>query len=233
MDLGDWTKALLAAILPRDSKAPDYAPPWLVLEAFEQLGFETQAISLAESLRESDPPHVVFGDRTMAEDETRDFRRWIPHRGQGGGSRRSALIFSKPSRANIARGRPSERYAVMALVLDDLTKKVKKIWEPSVREIVKFLDSPLIAVDMTAVRLSDEEALSDEEGDLVSFFRSRSEQPVLWASAKPWRSYLGSPYVGITAKNLEELFSEAEAKSRGPRREQWFPSRHTVDQNPF
>jgi hypothetical protein len=227
MDLGDWTKALLAAIVSRDPKASDYAPPWLVLEAFEQLGFEKQAVNLAEYLREKHTPHVVFGDRTMAEDETRDFLRWRPHRGQGG-SRRSALIFSKSPKAVIARERPSERYAVMALGFDNPTKKVQEIWAPSAKEIIKFLDSPLIAVEMPAVQhddryLSPTNGLSNEEEALVRFFRSKSdsEQPVYLAFPKPWGGYLDSHYCEITAKNLKELFSEAEASVAPKPSPQW------------
>jgi hypothetical protein len=108
----------------------------------------------------------------------------------------------------------------MALGFDDLTKKVQEIWAPSAGKIIKFLDSPLIAVEMPAVlhddRFLSQTTLSDEEGALVRFFRSDSEeQPVYLAFPKPWRKpwrgYLESPYRGITAKNLEELFSEAES----------------------
>ena len=207
MNLGEWTKALLAAIVSQDPKTPDYAPPWLVLDALQQLGFENQAIELAEALHEKEPHHIVFGARTMAEDETRACRKWRPYRGRGG-RRRSALIFSKSSRAAIAHERPSERYAAMALGFDDLTKKVKKIWAPDAREIMKFLDSPLVAVEMPADERSKRQ-LSDDEEALVRFFTSDPEQPVCLVLPEPSREYLPSRYRAMTAKTLEEVFSEA------------------------
>ena len=208
MDIGNWTRALLAAVVSTDPKAPDYAPPWFALEALTQLGFGRQAVKQADDVRDTGLA-VIFGSRTIEAVERRDFFRWRPQKGQGG-SRHSAVIFSKSPRATMARGRPTERYAVLALGFDELSKKAQTIWGPDAKGVIELLDSPLVAVEMAGAEgNADFDPLDPTDDALVKFFRLKSEEPVFLAFPKPDEGYYFNPYNRVVARNLDELFSEA------------------------
>jgi hypothetical protein len=208
MALGEWSEALVAAITSKGAGDPDYVPPWLALAALQRLGFDN--VRAVNSL-------LLFS-REMSSEEFDSYNGWIAPATREV-RRTSALIVGSPARAR--EWRPSSRYAMIVLSVDS-AKKLVAAWQSGRKKILDHLVLDYVALEMPTdparggrERVFHEPAMpSEEEGDILEFFNTKEKQKAILVFPDVRSRVPSMRYHAITAKNLDEFFSEAGSQPR-------------------